>query len=117
MGEAFGASLASRIRPEMADAIGLASSSKGHRRVLVSASLAVYLEPFGRVAGFDQVIATRLETGADGRLTGRLDGPNVRAHQKALLLRATLGPGPWRCGPMATAPVTGRCCRWRITPP
>ena len=30
----------------------------GHRRILVSASLAVYLEPFGRLTGFDQVIAT-----------------------------------------------------------
>jgi phosphatidylglycerophosphatase C len=92
-GEAFGSRLASRIRPEMATRLAW-HREQGHRRVLVSASLAVYLEPFGRVAGFDEVIATRLEIGADGRLTGRMDGPNVRAHQKALLLRDALGPGP-----------------------
>jgi phosphatidylglycerophosphatase C len=103
VGEEFGSRLASRIRPEMATRLAW-HREQGHRRVLVSASLAVYLEPFGRMAGFDEVIATRLETGADGVLTGRLDGPNVRARQKALLLRATLGPGPvevWAYGDSA----------------
>jgi HAD superfamily hydrolase (TIGR01490 family) len=92
VGEAFGSRLADRVRPEMADRLAW-HQDQGHRRVLVSASLAVYLEPFGRCTGFDQVIATRLEVGPDGLLTGRLDGPNVRAHQKALLLRELLGPG------------------------
>ena len=92
-GEGFGAVLADRIRPEMADRMALARR-QGHRRVLVSASLAVYLEPFGRLTGFDEVIATRLETDGTGCLTGRLDGPNVRAEQKALLLSEVLGPGP-----------------------
>jgi phosphatidylglycerophosphatase C len=103
VGEEFGARLASRIRPEMATRLAW-HRKQGHRQVLVSASLAVYLEPFGRVAGFDEVIATRLETGPDGRLTGRLDGPNVRARQKALLLRTALGPGPvevWAYGDSA----------------
>jgi phosphatidylglycerophosphatase C len=102
-GEEFGSRLASRIRPEMAARLAW-HQEHGHRRVVVSASLALYLEPFGRVAGFDDVIATRLETGPDGLLTGRLDGPNVRARQKALLLRATLGPGPvelWAYGDSA----------------
>jgi phosphatidylglycerophosphatase C len=40
--------------------------------------------------GFDEVIATRLEVGSDGRLTGRLDGPNVRAEQKAIRLAEAL---------------------------
>jgi phosphatidylglycerophosphatase C len=65
-----------------------------HERILVSASLAVYLEPFGRLSGFDRVIATRLEVGEDGRLTGRIDGHNVRAAQKALRLAEVLGPEP-----------------------
>jgi phosphatidylglycerophosphatase C len=37
-------------------------------------------------------------------LTGRLDGPNVRAGQKALLLKEVLGPGPvelWAYGDSA----------------
>ena len=103
VGEAFGASLARRIRPEMAERL-VWHRQQGHRQVLVSASLAVYLEPFGRLTGFDEVIATRLETGPDGRLTGRMDGPNVRAHQKAVLLRDTLGSDPvevWAYGDSA----------------
>jgi phosphatidylglycerophosphatase C len=93
VGEDFGTRLAGRIRPQMVKRLAW-HRQEGHRQVLVSASLAVYLEPFGRIAAFDDVIATRLETGSDGRLTGRLDGPNVRAQQKALLLRAALGPAP-----------------------
>ncbi len=103
VGQEFGAGLANRIRPEMATRLAW-HRQQGHRQVLVSASLAVYLEPFGRLAGFDEVIATRLETGSDGLLTGRMDGPNVRAQQKALLLRAALGPGPvevWAYGDSA----------------
>jgi HAD superfamily hydrolase (TIGR01490 family) len=103
VGESFGHLLAHRIRPEMGERLAW-HCEQGHRRVLVSASLAVYLEPFGRLAGFDQVIATRLETGPDGLLTGRMDGPNVRARQKALLLAQVLGPGPselWAYGDSA----------------
>lgn len=103
VGEAFGSVLARRIRPEMAARLAW-HRQQGHQRVLVSASLAVYLEPFGRLADFDQVIATRLQTGPDGLLTGRMDGPNVRARQKALLLAELLGPGPieiWAYGDSA----------------
>jgi phosphatidylglycerophosphatase C len=90
VGAAFGAALADRIRPAMLERMAW-HDGHGHRRVLVSASLAVYLEPFGQLTGFEQVIATRLETGDDGRLTGRLHGPNVRAGQKAIRLRELLG--------------------------
>jgi HAD superfamily hydrolase (TIGR01490 family) len=103
VGEEFGARLASRIRPEMVTRL-VWHREQGHRQLLVSASLAVYLDPFGRAAGFDDVIATRLETGPDGLLTGRLDGPNVRARQKALMLREALGPVPlelWAYGDSA----------------
>jgi phosphatidylglycerophosphatase C len=93
-GAAFGAVLATRIRPDMAARMAW-HDEQGHRRILVSASLAVYLEPFGQLTGFDQVIATRLEVGGDGRLTGRMDGPNVRATEKARELSARLGPGPF----------------------
>jgi HAD superfamily hydrolase (TIGR01490 family) len=92
VGAAFGAASAKRIRPAMLERMAW-HDRQGHRRVLVSASLEVYLEPFGHLTGFDQVIATRLETGADGCLTGRLHGPNVRAVQKAIRLRELLGSG------------------------
>jgi HAD superfamily phosphoserine phosphatase-like hydrolase len=67
---------------------------EGHRTIIVSASLALYLEPFGRLAGFDDVIATRLEVGPAELLTGRILGENVRAAQKALLLGRLLGSDP-----------------------
>jgi phosphatidylglycerophosphatase C len=85
----FARTLAARIRPVMAEVMAW-HERQGHRRILVSASLALYLEPFGHLKGFDEVIATRLEVGCDGRLTGRMDGPNVRAEQKAIRLAAAL---------------------------
>ena len=93
VGAVFGALLAGRIRPAMVERMAW-HDEQGHRRILVSASLAAYLEPFGRITGFDDVIATRLETDGAGRLTGRLHGPNVRAHQKAVRLQELLGSAP-----------------------
>ncbi len=66
----------------------------GHELVIVSASPAVYVEPVGRILGFDAVLATRLETGADGRLTGRMEGLNCRGPEKVARLRDWLGDGP-----------------------
>jgi phosphatidylglycerophosphatase C len=103
VGTVFGAALAERIRPAMIERMEW-HDRQGHRRVLVSASLAVYLEPFGRLTGFHDVIATQLATDGDGRLTGRLHGPNVRAHQKAVRLSELLGPQPgemWAYGDSA----------------
>jgi phosphatidylglycerophosphatase C len=55
----------------------------GHTVVLASASLEPYLVPFGDALGVDAVLSTRLEVDAGGRLTGRLDGANCRAVEKA----------------------------------
>ncbi len=102
-GEAFARVLAERVRPDMARSLAW-HQNRDHERILVSASLAIYLEPFGRLSGFDQVIATRLEVGEDGRLTGRIEGPNVRAAQKALRLTHAIGPDPvemWAYGDSA----------------
>lgn len=86
----YGRELARRVRPVMADRIAWHRCA-GHRLILVSASLLCYLGPFGDLAGFDQVIATRLEVDDDRRLTGRLEGANVRAAEKARLLHQALG--------------------------
>jgi phosphatidylglycerophosphatase C len=93
VGDRFAERLAGEIRPEMAERLAW-HTREGHRTVLVSASLALYLEPFGKLAGFDDVIATKLEVGPEGLLTGKLLGENVRAAQKALLLGRLLGPEP-----------------------
>ncbi len=65
----------------------------GHAVVLVSASLAPYLEPLGARLGVDAVLCTRLVT-HDGRLTGELDGPNCRGPEKAARLLAWSGGRP-----------------------
>lgn len=62
----------------------------GHRVVLVSASPEVYLGPLGRHLGVDAVLASGLEVGADGRLTGRLAGRNCRGPEKVARLDAWL---------------------------
>ena len=56
---------------------------QGHRVVIVSASFGVYLRPVAQELGFDAVLATELEVGDDGRLTGQLAGANVRGAEKA----------------------------------
>ena len=55
----------------------------GHTVVLASASLEPYLVPFGEALGVDAVLCTQLEVDGSGRLTGRLDGANCRAAEKA----------------------------------
>ena len=89
-GEAFAADLERRL-----DAASLARlrwhADQGHELVLVSASLELYLQPLADALGFDALLATRLVVGDDDRLTGELDGPNVRAHEKVVRLRRWLG--------------------------
>jgi phosphatidylglycerophosphatase C len=102
-GRAFGAELAGKMRPDMVQRVGWHRQA-GHCLVLVSASLTSYLEPFAERLGFDEVIATRLEVGPDGALTGRLAGPNVRGTEKATRLRRLLGGDPveiWAYGDSA----------------
>ena len=64
---------------------------QGHRCVLVSASLALYLEPWARAEGFSDVVATRLEVSADGTVTGRFAGGNCYGCEKTRRLDALLG--------------------------
>ena len=66
----------------------------GHDVVVVSASPAVYLEPLGRHLGVSAVLATRLEVGDDGRLTGRMAGANCRGPEKVARLDAWLDGAP-----------------------
>ena len=93
VGESFARVLAGEVKPNMVERIDW-HRDQGHRLVLVSASLGLYLIPFGKLRGFDEVIATALEVGPDGVLTGHLRGENVRAAQKAVLLKELIGPDP-----------------------
>jgi HAD superfamily hydrolase (TIGR01490 family) len=103
-GAAFAADLA-RTRPFRDEALEQIAwhRARGHDVVVVSASLDVYLEPLAPELGIDHVICTRLARAGD-RLTGLLDGPNVRGPEKAGRLRAWLGDAPaeiWAYGDSA----------------
>jgi phosphatidylglycerophosphatase C len=71
-----------------------AHRTQGHHVMLVSASLEDYLRPWA-VARLglsdDDVLGARLER-ENGVLTGRLLGPNCRAEEKVVRLRAACGP-------------------------
>jgi HAD superfamily hydrolase (TIGR01490 family) len=83
LGAAYAQQLvARRLRPSMVERVAW-HRAQGHQLVLVSASLAVYLEPLGKLLGFDEVFATALEVGPDGLLTGKMLGANVRGPEKA----------------------------------
>lgn len=70
-----------------------AHRAAGHELVLVSASLRLYLEPIAELLGVPTVLATAMEVGPDGRLTGELAGANVRGPEKARRLDEWLGSG------------------------
>lgn len=64
---------------------------RGHRCVVISASLELYVMPWAIKAGFDDVIATHLEARDDGRVTGKLSGANCYGIEKVRRLEALLG--------------------------
>lgn len=64
---------------------------RGDRVVVVSASPEIVVGAVVRRIGVETVLATRLEVGDDGRLTGRLVGLNVRGAEKVARLRAHIG--------------------------
>ena len=64
---------------------------QGHRCVVISASLELYVRPWAIMAGFDDVIATRLETREDGGITGKLSGANCYGIEKVRRLETLLG--------------------------
>lgn len=55
---------------------------QGHLLVIVSASPDLYVRAVGEELRVDGVVATGLEVGPDGRLTGCYDGDNCRGPQK-----------------------------------
>jgi phosphatidylglycerophosphatase C len=63
---------------------------QGHRTVIVSASLAVVVDPVGEALGVDTVLATTLEVDDAGRLTGELVGANCRRAEKVRRLEEWL---------------------------
>lgn len=92
LGEAFAAYQVPRLlRPLMMSRLSWHREA-GHVCIVVSASLGLYLRPWARAYGFQQVICTELETNLQGRVTGRLLGGNCFGHEKARRLAAVLPP-------------------------
>ena len=87
---------AQQILPKMVRPKGLEKiawhKSHGHICLLVSANLDVYLVPWGKGAGFDDVIASRLDFSSNETFTGHLIGQNCRGHEKVKRLMEVLGP-------------------------
>jgi phosphatidylglycerophosphatase C len=77
------------LRPEALARLAWHKAS-GHRCVAISASLDLYVRPWAVSAGFDDVIATHLET-HDGCVTGRLLDGNCYGPEKVRRLAALLG--------------------------
>jgi HAD superfamily hydrolase (TIGR01490 family) len=66
---------------------------QGHRLVLASASLELYLRHLGDLLGADAVIGTRMNV-VNGWLTGRQATPNCRGEEKANRVREHLSIHP-----------------------
>lgn len=64
--------------------------SRGHRVIVASAALHIFVEPWARAMGVPDVLATQLTT-EDGRLTGQIEGANCYGQEKVDRLRALVG--------------------------
>jgi phosphatidylglycerophosphatase C len=67
-----------------------AQRAKGAHLVLLSASVDLYVPLIGMSLGFDETVCSRVLWGTDGRLNGRLDGPNCRGAEKVRQLQQLL---------------------------
>ncbi len=81
--------LSDQLRPDVLERLQ-DHRRAGHDVVFVSASLVYYLDPLAEMLGVRAVLAVE-PAESDGRLTGELARPNVRAGQKAVRLREWLG--------------------------
>lgn len=64
---------------------------QGHRCIVISASLELYVGHWAQMTGFDDVLATQLETLPDGNISGNLLGGNCFGIEKINRLDALLG--------------------------
>lgn len=79
------------VRPEGLERIAW-HKSQGHRCILLSANLDIYLNPWGHMAGFNDIIASRVEFSSHNKVTGRLIGLNCRGPEKVRRLAEVVGP-------------------------
>jgi HAD superfamily hydrolase (TIGR01490 family) len=56
---------------------------KGHKVIIVSASIENWIAPWAEKEGIETIIATRIEVSPQGKLTGRFLSPNCYGEEKA----------------------------------
>lgn len=90
-GEAFAKEvLPSKIKPEALNRLNW-HLNHGHRCVLISATLDIFLKPWAEQVGIHDVISSTLEVDAQGKVTGRLEGENCWGEEKIRRLEALIG--------------------------
>lgn len=90
-GEQFAANvLPNLLRPEAMRRLDW-HKQQGHRCVVISASLELYVRPWAIRAGFDDVLATHLQTHEAGLVSGKLAGANCFGIEKVRRLQELLG--------------------------
>ena len=65
---------------------------QGHRCILVSASLEIYLRPWATKLGFSYILGSRLEQIDNNRTSGKLLGENCFGPEKMRRIESLLGP-------------------------
>lgn len=81
--------LRKKIKPDMREKIRQ-HKNQGDTLVLLSASIETYLIPWANEAGFDHILASRLEV-VDGKVTGKLLGENCRGQEKVRRFNEIMG--------------------------
>ena len=77
------------VRPQSAERITW-HLAQGHRVIIVSASLELYLKPWAAALGINDVLATRLKV-EQGRASAAFEGVNCFGGEKAQRIRDYLG--------------------------
>jgi phosphatidylglycerophosphatase C len=80
-----------KVKPEAMERLRW-HQQQGHRCLIVSASIDTYLEAWGVKMGISNVLCSRVGTDSNGRITGKLAGPNCRGEEKVVRLENLLGP-------------------------
>lgn len=89
IGAGYASSFTPLIRPKAQERIKW-HKEQGHKLVMVSASLNLYLEKAAKDLGFDELLCTTLEE-KDELFSGKLQGANCRCQEKVNRLQTLLG--------------------------
>lgn len=90
-GESFAAEPLDRLLRADANQLLREHQEKGHRCVLISASIDIYLHPWAKKMGFHDIITSSLQIDESGNVTGKLEGLNCWGKEKSRRLNELLG--------------------------